>query len=343
MNAVKWLLWSALFCALLASRLPAQTLEWIEPSLVGLPSARCCGPAVYDAAMDATLLFGGEDSTTNYFNDTWEFSKTTGWKKLAPSVSPPPLTFASMAYDPTTETVVLFGGSLANNDNSDATWTWDGITWTQQFPPVSPPARGWNSNGMVFDSLIGKVVLFGGYTDEFDWFNDTWEWDGKTKTWTEQFPADSPSAREAPLAYDETSKQVVLFGGSTALGTAAGDTWTYNGVNWIQQQPGVVPPQRCDEAIAFDPILKSAVTFGGLSGPCEDCGGGRLNDTWLWNGAHWAQVQTSASPTARSGSSFDYDATMKGVLVFGGWISCCSFTSTNWFIEVSASVNTRLP
>ena len=69
-----------------------------------------------------------------------------------------------------TETVVLFGGSLAHigksgATNSDETWTWDGVTWTQQFPPVSPPGRGWNApNGMVFDSQIRKVVLFGGYT-----------------------------------------------------------------------------------------------------------------------------------------------------------------------------------
>jgi hypothetical protein len=202
-----------LFVSMAAAQIPAtHALEWIKPSLVGLPPARCCAAMVYDPAMGVTLLYGGATFSTN-FGQTWAFSKSTGWKQLTPAVSPP-VGSPSIAYDPTTETVVLFGGGfLDGGGNSNETWTWDGATWTQQFPPVSPSARGWNTNAMVFDSRVGKVVLFGGGTDEFVMSNDTWEWDGVTKTWTEQFPAHSPSARAATLAYDETTKQVVLFGG----------------------------------------------------------------------------------------------------------------------------------
>jgi hypothetical protein len=288
---------------------------------------------VYDPAMGATLLYGGRTYTTT-FGDTWAFSKTKGWAQLTPAVSPPPLAGASLAYDATTETVVLFGGSFVGTTNSDETWTWDGVTWTQQFPPVSPPARNWNAtNGMVLDSQLGKVVLFGGYTDQFVIFNDTWEWDGKSKTWTEKFPADSPSPRTATLAYDETSKRVLLFGGWTN-GIDYGDTWTYNGVNWVQQQPATSPQARADNGLAFDPILKSVVLFGGLAGPCEDCGEGRLNDTWLWDGDNWSQVQTLLSPEPSSGVAFTYDGTTKGMLLFGGWISSSSFTGNTWLFEV---------
>jgi len=321
---------------LFISMAAAQThkLEWIEPSLIGLPPARCCGPIVYDPAMGATLLFGGRTSTgTGTFGDTWAFSKSTGWRQLAPAVSPPPLQVASLAYDPTTETVVLFGGTLAHGGNSDETWTWDGVTWTQQFPPVSPSARGWNTNGMVFDSQVGKVVLFGGYTYGFVIMNDTWEWDGKSKTWTEQFPANSPSPRSATLAYDEATKQVVLFGGWTN-GIAYGDTWIYNGVNWVQQQPATSPQARGDNGLAYDPILKSVVLFGGLAGACEDCGEGRLNDTWLWHGNNWSQVQTHVSPSPSSSTSFTYDATTKGMLLFGGWVTDSQYTNNTWLFEL---------
>jgi hypothetical protein len=101
-NISKCLLPGLIFCTVLVSRAPAQKLEWVKPSLIGLPAARCCGPMAYDAAMGATLLFGGSTYTTT-FGDTWAFSKSTGWKQLAPAVSPPPLAGASMAYDPTTE------------------------------------------------------------------------------------------------------------------------------------------------------------------------------------------------------------------------------------------------
>jgi hypothetical protein len=141
-------------------------LEWIKPSLVGLPPARTSASMVYDPAMGATLLYGGNTYKT-LFGDNWAFSKAKGWTQLTPAVSPPPLQGASLAYDATTKTVVLFGGCLtripvqSGASFSNQTWTWDGVTWTQQFPPVSPPARGWNApNGMVFDPQLGKVVMF---------------------------------------------------------------------------------------------------------------------------------------------------------------------------------------
>jgi hypothetical protein len=116
--------------------------------------------------MAATVLFGGSTYST-VLGDTWMFSHATGWMQLSPPVSPPALGGAAMAYDPTTKKVVLFGGFLTPEGgttviNSDETWTWDGATWTQQFPPVSPPAAGYNTDPMVFDIAIGKVVLFGG-------------------------------------------------------------------------------------------------------------------------------------------------------------------------------------
>ena len=60
--------------------------------------------------------------------------------------------------------------------------------------------------------------------------NDTWEWDGTSKTWTQQFPTHSPYPRAATLAYDEATNQVVFIWGNTN-GIDYGDTWTY--MAWI--------------------------------------------------------------------------------------------------------------
>ncbi len=310
----------------------APKLEWIEPSLIGLPPARTSAMMVYDEAMGATLLYGGNTYSTLY-GDTWAFSKATGWTQLTPAASPPPLQGASMAYDPTTQTVVLFGGlnvhiGGSGGSYSNQTWTWDGVTWTQQFPSVSPSARSWNTNAMVFDTKLGKVVLFGGQAD-FVFNNETWEWDGTSKTWTQQSPAHSPSPRNATLAYDDAAEQMVLFGGNTN-GIAYDDTWTYTGVDWIEHQPATVPEARTDNGLAFVPLLKEVVLYGGLAGSCEDCGQGRLNDTWLWDGTNWSQVQTSASPQPSSGVSFTYDGTTKSMLLFGGWVADFSFTNSTW-------------
>jgi hypothetical protein len=61
-----------------------------------------------------------------------------------------------------------------------------------------------------------------------------------------------------------------------------------NGVDWVQQQPVTVPPTRTDNGLAYDPTLKRVVLFGGLADSCEDCGQGRLNDIWLWDGQNWS-------------------------------------------------------
>lgn len=301
---------AALFLAgAAAAQYPAtHALDWVEPSLIAPPPARTSAAMVYDPAMGAMLLYGGNTYNAQ-FGDTWSFSKTNGWRKLTPAISPPPLQGASLAYDPTTKTAVLFGGNLGHIGgsgtwtDSNQTWTWDGVTWTQQTPPASPPARSWNAtNGMVFDAQLGKVVLFGGYGAGFIIMDDTWVWDGKSKTWTQLFPAHSPSARTATLAYDEIAKQILLFGG-WSNGVAYDDTWAYDGVDWVQRKPKTSPRTRADNGLAYDPVLQSVVLFGGLAGPCEDCGEGRLNDTWLWDGQNWNEVQTSTSPEPSSGVS----------------------------------------
>ncbi len=310
---------------------PTIKPQWIKPSLIGLPPARTSGMMAYDPAMGATVLYGGTTYGAIY-GDTWSFSKA-GWTQLKPAMSPPPLQAASIAYDPMTETVVLFGGlnvrvGASGGTFSNQTWTWDGTTWTQQFPSVSPSARSWNTNAMAYDTKLGKVVLFGGQAS-FVFTSETWEWDGTSKTWTQQFPTHSPSPRTATLAYDYAAEQVVLFGGNTN-GIAYNDTWTYTGVDWIHHQPATVPQTRTDNGLAFDPFLKGVVLFGGLAGSCEDCGEGRLNDTWLWDGQNWNQVQTAVSPTPSSGASFTYDGTSRGMLLFGGWIGDFQFTNSTW-------------
>jgi hypothetical protein len=48
------------------------------------------------------------------------------------------------------------------------------------------------------------------------------------------------------MAYDEVTRNIVLFGGITATQTVLGDTWTWDGTTrtWTQQFPDVSPPAR---------------------------------------------------------------------------------------------------
>ncbi len=173
-------------------RLQSFAPDWVEPSLSSAPLARIGPSMAYDPATKSTLLFGGSGAFVPgpVYGDTWIWRN--GWTQLSPATSPPPRQSAGAAYDPTTKTVVLFGG-WDNSKNGVAlgdTWTWDGVTWTRQFPPVSPPAR-YSRESMVYDPATQTVLLFGGYGSDTGGyggapFGDTWEWNGRTKTWRQR-------------------------------------------------------------------------------------------------------------------------------------------------------------
>src|SRR6185437_8058876 len=98
------------------------------------------------------------------------------WQQQCPPVSPPPTAFAAATYDAATSSVLLFGGGTVSPDTrSDATWTWDGATWTQQQPAHSPSARTFPA--LTYDGARGDAVLFGGADPSTPFLGDTWTWD----------------------------------------------------------------------------------------------------------------------------------------------------------------------
>jgi hypothetical protein len=201
------------------------------------------------------------------------------WTEQSPAASPPARSFASMAYDSANGTVVLFGGSTSARGSVGSslgdTWTWNGTTWTEQSPAVSPPAR-WAAS-MAYDAATKTVMLFGGVDSK----NDTWTWNGTT--WTEQHPFPSPTTRwSASMAYDPATRSVVLFGGGTdsCLFNA---TWTWNGTKWTEHDPATSPGPRWQAAMADDAATGTVMLFGGVTNTTGCKGPYRLlQDTWTW-------------------------------------------------------------
>lgn len=305
--------------------------DWVEPPVTSAPSPRCCSAIAYDAARQYTLLFGGGPSgqpNPDPHNDTWVWRK--GWHQLAPPASPPRRNSSAAAYDASTATVVLFGGTGVGGNTLNDTWTWDGVTWTRQFPPVSPPPRLFDSQGMAYDAATQTVVLFGGSSNNVA-LGDTWEWDGRAKTWTQRFPPASPTPRQASLAYDPLTATVVTFGGEND--GFLNDTWAWDGNTWTQYFPPVSPSARGDAGLAFDATLGMIVLFGGRT----YYPGVGLNDTWAWNGSTWTELHPPSQPGGRYAAAMDFDPLSGGLLLFGGWLECCTPDDDTWlFVPVPA-------
>ena len=301
---------SAFLGFLFASLSAHAQYNWIEKPSTGGPSPRCCMGSAYSSVSNGIILFGGADSNIDY-NDTYLW--TNHWSHLSPATAPPIRSSPGLAFDSVHNQVVLFGG---NNDETETnlndTWTFDGTNWTQQIPQTSPPGRGFNVTGMVFDAATGNTVLFGGSGYPSVYFGDTWTWDGTN--WTQQFPANSPSPRRAPLVYDPATGTVILFGGDDAAGVHYNDTWSWDGTNWTQLTPATSPGIRTQAEMAFQSQLNRVLLFSGSSGYDEV-----YDDTWTWDGTNWTQIHPATEPLNRYAAPMAYNPNTKQMLTFGGY------------------------
>lgn len=162
------------------------------------------------------------------------------------AVSPSPRSYPRMAFDQQAGEAILFGG-LSEYDrgtqmayDGTETWAFTGLRWSQRFPKHVPPGR--SAQMMAYDSLRGRVVMFGGRqqagltTGEARVLADMWVWDAND--WTQLTPAALPPARQlAAMAYDPLRDRLVLYGGSTIAAdglttTALYDTWEFDGTTW---------------------------------------------------------------------------------------------------------------
>src|SRR5262245_59398026 len=72
--------------------------------------------------------------------------------------------------------------------------------------------------------------------------------------WMELSPTTWPSNRShGALAYDALRGRLVLFGGYNEVGTRLGDTWEFDGTEWLPTIPmAPLPVPRSDFALVFD-------------------------------------------------------------------------------------------
>jgi hypothetical protein len=93
------------------------------------PGARWNAAMAYNPPLRVDVLFGGENEHTQAYvsDETWTWDGAA-WTKEAPAHRPPARSRSGLAYDPTHQVLVLFGGEVFGGQARD-TWTWNGIDW----------------------------------------------------------------------------------------------------------------------------------------------------------------------------------------------------------------------
>lgn len=130
---------------------------------------------------------------------------------------------------------------------------------------------------------------------------------------------DAPGVRNAHgFAYD--GRVALLFGGATDR-AVAGDTWGWNGKDWLRLASGG-PAPRTFPSVVGDGVAR-AFLFGGnrvLFGDATagDAAQHLLGDTWTWDGARWTEVR-GPHPPARAEAAAAWDPKRKRMVLFGGY------------------------
>jgi hypothetical protein len=151
---------------------------------------------VYDDIRRRIVLFGGANFTQEQSQKTWLWDGVA-WVLANPTTSPPSRTDGAIAFDRSHGEGVLFGGrtNFPPYGPLNDTWLWNGTTWSQIYPRMSPPAA---RAQMTFDAATHEIVLVSG--------TQTWVW--HDQTWS--MPSQSAGPPGGQLTYDADQREVVL-------------------------------------------------------------------------------------------------------------------------------------
>lgn len=275
-----------------------QGPAWVEVSAA--PGVRQT-PAAYDSSRDRVVTINARGAAFEHDGSRW----------LSIGSLPNSLGTAGnalLAYqDQRGRTLALTADTQISQL---VTREYDGATWILRAPDHTPPMR--RHAHMAYDSLRGRVVLFGGVGGTQGRFDDTWEWDGSD--WLRQLPAQSPSRRErGSMAFDSNRGVMVLFGG-TGQGGLLYDHWEWNGTNWALRNLAAVPDSSGPGRMAFDAQRNRMVLYGGYvssgSAPVAEA------QPWEFDGQQWSHRSIASAPIARTEHAIV--AVGNGVRVFGG-------------------------
>ncbi len=273
---------------------------WTERTIQGSKPTQRYGHAMaFDATRGKVVVFGGSDiSTGGSRNDLWDWDPTTGaWaQRLTGSESGTPSgrMYASLASDDAHARLELVAGESASS-GSYGTGGYYGSGGSAGMP-ILPPGMGGGGTGS----------------------RDVWELDPATLVFTNRTPPlDVPSARYSQaVAYNPSTGKTYIFGGYDSMsGQSLGDFWQWDGKTWAQVVTAAQPPARVDAAMAYDPVRKSLILYGGA----DYYNNNTYGDTWEYdNTGKWTQLKVASSPDPLSGHGMVTDTTRNKILLFGG-------------------------
>jgi hypothetical protein len=242
------------------------------------PQPRGYMSAVYDAARDRILVYGGATFIPfQVYADVWALSLagTPTWQPLSPTGTPPSARYLySAILDPVRDRMVVFGGTGGSTMNNDL-WTLSlGGTPAWTFQPMDDPIIpvGRSTQGAIYDPVRDRMIVNGGTDFSSHVFQETWELPLAGALHWHLLPLNNPlpAARYlATYAYDPGRNRMLVYGGVDLAGHLWTDAWALQlGATdqWLALQPaGTTPFAHAGASGAFDPAHDRFVFAGATS------------------------------------------------------------------------------
>jgi hypothetical protein len=307
------------------------------------PKGRYGHAATYDPSSNRMTIFGGAEGLPSpCVNDVWMLDGANGngsasWIAVTPTgTAPVPRVYHAAAYDPTTGTMIVFGGNNCSTGYFNDVWVLSSANgeegtsaWRQLVTSGTPPAAR-ESASAVYDSVNNILTIYGGDAGGAG-FGDVWvlsnaNGTGGTPVWTQLSPTGAaPKARTGQTAvYDGALDRMTIFGG-VSLGQTLTDTWVLTAANgigkpgWIEIETATTAPSLAYQSAVYDPTVNDMYVFAGSSTANKLS---TNSHAFTLSGAN-AIIEPGSrwllgGPAVRYSQSAYYDSTTNDLFVFGG-------------------------
>jgi len=289
------------------------------------PPARHSHAAAFDTGSGVVVLHGGMTTDGTVMADTWTWDGTT-WTDVSDIGGPGARFGASMVFNPTLGTVMLFGGCRDGalfecNDGEDFAdlWTFNGSGW-DQVTTQEPPPRCFAA--AAFDTARQELVLLGGRSVIY--------------YGSPPCPGDCPDGSVPDGDMDDDPVDCECVHQRTWLWSGDGNQ------DWrLAATPSALPDVQANGDAVYDADRQKSVVFGGNDWAARDCDGSGEEicpTLWEWDGTVWveayrADTTCSAGPCGRELHAM---TTTGGgeVLLFGGQdrsiVGCSGLCTDTW-------------
>ncbi|HXW67936.1 MAG TPA: PKD domain-containing protein [Thermoplasmata archaeon] len=327
---------------------PSTPYRWTNASYLfpvsGIPSARLLPLMTWDASDGYVLLFGGVSS--GYETDTWTYLNGT-WTNITSSVGthPPSLIAGTMAFDPSTNSVVLFSGANPSVGIVNYTWTYHDKVWTNitSSAGAAPPADEFAS--LATDTAADELVLVETTVSGLQ------TWTFKDGTWTNVTAASAqPGYAYYPLVADDPADSGVLLTGvasnsPTITAPFYPATWLYKSGVWENLSAAnagvVILYSQLTPVLQYLPAAGAVVAFQSYwvttAGEITE-----FPTSWLFANGVWTNI--TAAVGIGPGLDFYSGATAlpddSAVMLFSGETTA-GLVNQTWFFSAPPVVSAR--